>query len=143
MVCIKPIFKKIYKKIKEYDEIVIARHVGPDPDAVASQIALRDTIKATFPNKKVYAVGKSVSKFKYFGLLDKIDNLTLNNPLLIVLDVPNIYRIDVLDVKEFKDILKIDHHIHQVDSVQVQHQYQQVHRQLLIRRIKVKMYRHT
>lgn len=110
MVCIKPIFKKIYKKIKEYDEIVIARHVGPDPDAVASQIALRDTIKATFPNKKVYAVGKSVSKFKYFGLLDKIDTLTLNNPLLIVLDVPNIYRIDVLDVKEFKDILKIDHH---------------------------------
>ena len=37
-------------------------------------------------------------------------SLTLNNPLLIVLDVPNIYRIDVLDVKEFKDILKIDHH---------------------------------
>ena len=34
--------KKIYKKIKKYNSIVIARHVGPDPDAIASQIALRD-----------------------------------------------------------------------------------------------------
>ena len=34
--------KKIYKKIQKYNTIVIARHIGPDPDAVASQIALRD-----------------------------------------------------------------------------------------------------
>ena len=44
---------KIYKLISKYDNIVIARHVGPDPDAVASQIALRDSIKLTFP-KKMY-----------------------------------------------------------------------------------------
>ena len=35
------IYKQIVKKIKEYDEIVIARHVGPDPDAIASEVALR------------------------------------------------------------------------------------------------------
>ena len=69
------IYKKIYKKIKSYDEIVLARHVGPDPDAIASQIALRDSIKKTFPNKKVYAVGNSVAKFKYYGVLDKIEQL--------------------------------------------------------------------
>ena len=67
------VVRKIYKKIKQYNTIVIARHVSPDPDAIASQIALRDTIKLTFPNKKVYAVGTSVSKFKYFGKLDKVD----------------------------------------------------------------------
>ena len=39
------------------DEIYIARHIGPDPDAIASQTALRDTIKATYKNKKVLAVG--------------------------------------------------------------------------------------
>ena len=62
-------FKQIYKQIKKYNKIVIARHIGPDPDAVASQIALRDSINLTFPDKKVYAVGNSVNKFKYFGTL--------------------------------------------------------------------------
>ena len=57
----KPIINKVYKKIKEYDEIVIARHVGPDPDAMASQMALKESILLTFPDKKVYAVGNSVS----------------------------------------------------------------------------------
>ena len=58
------IYKQIVKKIKEYDEIVIARHIGPDPDAIGSEIALRDLIKHNFPNKKVYAVGAGVSRFK-------------------------------------------------------------------------------
>lgn len=102
-------FKKIYKKIKQYDNIVIARHISPDPDAVASQIALRDAIKLTFPKKNVYAVGTTVSKFKYYGSLDKIETVN-NDSLLIALDVPNISRIDGVDVKQFKEILKIDHH---------------------------------
>ena len=101
---------KIYKLISKYDNIVIARHVGPDPDAVASQIALRDSIKLTFPKKNVYAVGTSVSRFKSYGHLDKIDASTLENPLLIVLDVPNIYRIDGVDFNIFKEVIKIDHH---------------------------------
>ncbi len=105
-----PLNKKIYKKIKKYDEIVICRHIGPDPDAVCSSIALRDSIKATFPNKKVYAVGKSVSRFKLFGELDKIDEEKLNNPLLIVLDLPNISRMDGVNIKKYKEIIKIDHH---------------------------------
>lgn len=46
-------YKRIYKEIKKYDTIVIARHIGVDPDALASQLALRDSIRLTFPNKKV------------------------------------------------------------------------------------------
>ena len=38
-------YKQIYKYIKKYDNIVIARHIGVDPDAMASQVALRDSIK--------------------------------------------------------------------------------------------------
>ena len=104
------IFKKIYKKIKEYDEIVIARHIGPDPDAVASQMALKESIMLTFPTKKVYAVGLSVSRFKQYGSLDKVDFTTLNNPLLIVLDVPNFKRVDGIEGLNYKEIIKIDHH---------------------------------
>jgi len=104
------ILKQIYKKIKSYDEIVIARHIGPDPDAIASQMALRDSIKLTFPNKKVLAVGVGVAKFKSYGHLDKMEYDELNNPLLITLDVPNMHRIDGIDGLKYKEILKIDHH---------------------------------
>ncbi len=38
-------------------------------------------IKFNFPNKKVYAVGSGVSRFKYFGVLDKIDEKDLNSAL--------------------------------------------------------------
>lgn len=104
-------FKKIYKKIKQYDNIVIARHISPDPDAIASEIALRDAIKIAFPKKNVYAVGTSVSKFKYYGNLDKIDEINFNkNALLIALDVPNASRIDGVDTNCFEGFFKIDHH---------------------------------
>ena len=104
------LFKQIVKIIKNYDEIVIARHIGPDPDAIASQIALRDSIKATFPHKKVYAVGAGVYKFRYLGNLDKVDLKELKNALLIVLDVPNFIRVDGIEDLAYQAILKIDHH---------------------------------
>ena len=103
--------KNIYRKIKEYNNIVIARHSSPDPDAIASQIALRDSIKLSFPKKNVYAVGVSVAKFKSYGNLDKIDESKLDGDvLLLVLDVPNKARIDGVDFNLFKEVIKIDHH---------------------------------
>lgn len=104
------IFKQIVKKIKEYDEIVMARHIGPDPDAIASTIALRDLIKLNFPNKKVYAVGSSVARFKYFGSLDKVDENTLTNALLIICDVPKFDRVDSANKDKYNYTIKIDHH---------------------------------
>ncbi|MDD2208595.1 MAG: bifunctional oligoribonuclease/PAP phosphatase NrnA [Bacilli bacterium] len=106
----KDILKRIYKEIKEHDTIVIARHIGPDPDAIASQIALRDTIRLTFPSKKVYAVGIGVSKFKYLGILDKIDDSLLDNPLLFILDLPNKSRVDGINFDNYPNVIKIDHH---------------------------------
>lgn len=106
----KDIGKLIYKKIKKYDKIVIARHVGPDPDAIASQIALRDSILFTFPEKKVVAIGAGVTKFKYFGLLDKLENKDFTDALLIILDVPTLDRVDGIEDLAYKEVIKIDHH---------------------------------
>lgn len=43
------IYKQIFKVIKKYDTIVIARHIGADPDALGSQFALKEIILKTFP----------------------------------------------------------------------------------------------
>lgn len=101
---------KLIRLISKYDEIVIARHVGPDPDAVASQIGLRDSILLMFPKKKVYAVGNHVSRFKFLGNLDKVDESTLVKPLLIVVDNPNIERLDGVDISKYDAVALIDHH---------------------------------
>ena len=101
-------FKKIYKEIKKYNTIVIARHIGVDPDALASQLALKESIKLSFPNKNVYAVGNGSSKFSYMGKLDKLEDY--ENFLLIVLDTPDKKRIDFRDYSKANNIIKIDHH---------------------------------
>lgn len=101
---------RIWMQIKKYDKIVIARHVGPDPDALCSTIALRDVIKNTFPNKKVYAVGAPASNFKYIGHVDRFDDEMYEDAMLIVLDTPDRKRVDGVNVNRFEYKIKIDHH---------------------------------
>ncbi len=102
-------YRKVYRKIKKYDTIVIARHIGVDPDALASQLALKESIELTFPQKKVYAIGNGSSKFNYIGKLDKLEEV-LSNALLIVVDTPDKKRIDAADPGNYEDSIKIDHH---------------------------------
>ena len=104
------IYKSIYNEIKKYKKIYIARHIGADPDAFGSQMALKHSIKLTFPEKEVYAVGATVSRFKYFGKVDKVDNFDYENALLIVTDTPDKKRVDIDNFLSFKHVLKIDHH---------------------------------
>ena len=106
------IYRRIYKEIKKSNTIVVARHIGPDPDALGSQFALKELIKNKFPKKNIYAIGSSPSKFKFFGNLDKTEEFNIdNNTLLIVLDTPDIKRIDgISNIKDYKNIIKIDHH---------------------------------
>lgn len=101
--------ENIYEKIKEFSTIVIARHIGVDPDALGSQFALKLSISKTFPNKKVYAVGMKSSKYNYFPKLDKYDNKD-ENVLLIVVDTPDKKRVDIPNIEEYSEICKIDHH---------------------------------
>ena len=103
-------YEKIFDLIKSYDNIIVARHIGVDPDAMASSVALRNSIRQTFPNKKVYAVGNGTIKFNFMGYLDKnIDYSSLDNVLLIVTDTPDKKRIDIEEFK-YDKCIKIDHH---------------------------------
>lgn len=103
-------YKEIYKLIKKYDSIAIARHVGADIDALGSQIGFKEVIKNTFPNKNVYAIGAYSSRFRFVGSLDKEDDIDFDNTLLIVLDTPKVSRIDIDDLSKYKERIKIDHH---------------------------------
>ena len=104
------IYRKIYKEIKKHDRIVIARHIGPDPDALGSQFGLKELILNTFPNKKVHCVGAPASKFKFIGTLEKFNDYWYDDALLIVTDTPDIKRVDGVDPLKFKTKIKIDHH---------------------------------
>ena len=101
-------YSDIFEEIKKYDKIVIARHIGVDPDALASQVALREAIKLSFPNKQVYAVGNSSSKFSFFPKLDRMPSEL--DGLLIVVDTPDKKRVDLPDFSNFSKTIKIDHH---------------------------------
>ena len=103
-------FKDIYELIKKYDRIVVARHIGVDPDAMAASCALKNSILLTFPNKHVRLAGTGSNRFNYFGKLDKQEEVK-EDTLLIVVDTPDIKRIDGIgDIKLYKEVVKMDHH---------------------------------
>ena len=105
------LFKEILKEIKKYNSIVIARHIGADPDALGSQFALKELIEINFKEKSVYAVGTTAQRFRFMGTLDKIDDIDKSKSLLIVLDTPDKKRIEGIDdILEFDSVIKIDHH---------------------------------
>ncbi len=105
------LFKEILKQIKKYETIIIARHIGADPDALGSQFALKELLKENFPDKKIYAIGSIASKFRFMGNLDKPENLDLSKSLLMVLDTPDLKRIESIeDINLYGCVIKIDHH---------------------------------
>lgn len=103
------IYRQIYNVIKKYDKIVIARHVGADPDALGSTLGLKEIIENTFPKKKVIVVGNPASRFRYLGTLDKMTD-DMYEGLLIVLDTPDEGRVDGVIPSNFQYKIKIDHH---------------------------------
>ena len=77
------LYKQIKKEIKKYDDIVIVRHIGADPDALGSQFALKELILLNFPEKNVVALGNPASRFKYLGTLDKDDSIDYSVGLVL------------------------------------------------------------
>ena len=61
------VFQAILEKIKAYDTIIIHRHQRPDPDAIGSQVGLKEILKTNFQIKRFL---RQVSmSLPYLGLL--------------------------------------------------------------------------
>lgn len=104
-------YKQFLNKIKEYGTIIIHRHGRPDGDALGSQIGLKEAILATYPYKKVYAVGDMNDKLKFIGDVDIINDDIYKNALVIVLDSSDTTMINDDRYKLGRYIIKVDHHI--------------------------------
>lgn len=100
----------IIDKIKQYDTIILHRHVRPDPDAYGSQGGLAEIIRATFPEKTVYTVGQEERTLYFMRRLDQIEDHIYENALVIVCDTANQARICDQRYKLGKEVIKIDHH---------------------------------
>jgi bifunctional oligoribonuclease and PAP phosphatase NrnA len=101
---------QILEAIKQFDTIIVHRHVRPDPDAYGSQGGLAEILKSSFPTKTVYAVGKEDPSLHYMRRLDNIPDEVFSEALIIVCDTANQERICDSRYKLGKKLIKIDHH---------------------------------
>ena len=104
------ITEEILQMIKQYDRIIIHRHMRPDPDALGSQCGLAEILRGSFPEKDVYQVGGPVEGLAFLAEMDEISDDLYNGALVIVTDTANAPRISD-DRYRFGDkLIKIDHH---------------------------------
>jgi phosphoesterase RecJ-like protein len=102
--------QKILDEIKKYKTIIIHRHVRPDPDAYGSQGGLAEILKASFPEKNIFTVGKEEETLHFMRRLDEIPDDTYNEALVIVCDTANAERICDDRYTQGDKLIKIDHH---------------------------------
>ncbi|MFB1080432.1 bifunctional oligoribonuclease/PAP phosphatase NrnA [Jeotgalibacillus sp. JSM ZJ347] len=102
--------EQIIEQIKQYDKIILHRHVRPDPDAYGSQAGLAELIKASFPEKKVYTTGTAEPTLAFLHTLDELKDEDFQDALIIVCDTANTDRIDDQRYKNGSKVIKIDHH---------------------------------
>ncbi|MGM0752556.1 MAG: DHH family phosphoesterase [Bacillota bacterium] len=102
--------EQILELIKQYETIIVHRHVRPDPDAYGSQGGLVEMLKTSFPDKKIYAVGQEDASLHYLKRLDVIEDQVFEGALIIVCDTANEERICDSRYKLGDKLIKIDHH---------------------------------
>ena len=105
--------KKIFEKIKEYDRIMLFRHVRNDGDCVGATKGLKAILKASFPEKEVYLIDTETAKYlEFMGPEDEpVAEELYTDALGIVLDTASEARISNKNYKLCKELIKIDHHI--------------------------------
>lgn len=103
----------ILQKIKEYDTIMLFRHIRPDGDSKGSTKGLQAILKATWPEKQVYLINDDHSDYLAFMGDDEpeVADEVYQKSLGIVLDTATLDRISNKKYALCKELIKIDHHI--------------------------------
>jgi phosphoesterase RecJ-like protein len=105
--------KSILNKIKEYDRIMLFRHMRNDGDCVGSTKGFKAILQASFPEKEILLIDDDHSA--YLAFLGPEDPETTDNnyenALGIVLDTATTKRISNSKFTLCKELIKIDHHI--------------------------------
>ncbi|MDE6108110.1 MAG: bifunctional oligoribonuclease/PAP phosphatase NrnA [Oscillospiraceae bacterium] len=103
----------ILGKIKEYDRIMIFRHIRNDGDCVGSSKGLKRIIQLTWPEKEVYLIDHDTAQYlEFMGPEDpEVPDEIYESALGIVVDTASESRISNPKYKLCKELIKIDHHI--------------------------------
>ena len=103
---------QILNKIKEYETVIVSRHIRPDGDAVGSTKGFVRLLRDTFPQKHIYLTDDDFSDYLAFcGGEDEVSPEMYEGALLIVIDTGTRKRISNRNYALAKEIIKIDHHI--------------------------------
>lgn len=107
------VMNSILNKIKEYDRIMLFRHIRIDGDCVGATKGLKAIIKATWPEKEVLLVDDETSDFLAFLGPDDapVADEIYADALGIILDTASVSRISNQKYTLCKELIKIDHHI--------------------------------
>ncbi len=105
--------KAILEKIRQYDRIMIFRHVRNDGDCVGASKGLKAIIQLTWPEKEVYLIDEHTSAYLAFlGPEDEpVADELYRDALGIVVDTASEARISNPKYALCKELIKIDHHI--------------------------------
>lgn len=62
----KDVCRDILETIRQFDTIIIHRHVRPDPDAYGSQGGLAALLRASFPENKCMRWGRMIHRCHFY-----------------------------------------------------------------------------
>ena len=105
--------RQVLDTIKQYDRIIIFRHLRPDGDCVGSTKGLKRILELTFPEKEIVLQNCDFSDYLAFlGDENPIeDDDFYTDALGIVVDTATTKRISNQKYTLCKYLIKIDHHI--------------------------------
>ena len=101
---------QILEQIKNYDTIIIHRHMRADPDALGSQVGLKELLQYNFPEKNIKVVGYDLPTLTWLAKMDEVEDQEFEGALAIICDTANTARIDDKRYLNAETIIKIDHH---------------------------------
>ena len=105
--------EQILQKIKEYDRIMIFRHIRNDGDCVGATKGLKRILQLSFPEKEIYLIDQDTAQYlEFMGPEDApVPEEMYYDALGIVVDTASEARISNKNYKLCKELIKIDYHI--------------------------------